>query len=115
MSQQSIPILTLSDTATAAVSANTFIGWGGAPLASGATSKAKGVARSDAAIGEVFPVDVLGTAIVIASGAISKGDALEVAAGGQAATSAGTNPVVARALQAAAAAGDLIEVFLLPA
>lgn len=115
MSQQSIPMLPLTIAASGAVSANTFIGWTGATLDAGTTSKVMGVARTDAVDGDAVTVDTLGTAIVIASGAISAGGAIEVDADGKAKASAGTNPVVARALQAATADGDLIEIFVLPA
>jgi len=113
MSQQSLPILTFTDIATTAIAANTFVGWTGATAAAG--DKVKGVSRSDAAIGQPFPTDVLGTSIVIAGAAFAAGDALEVGTAGAAIKNAGTNPVVGHALQAANGAGDLIEVFILSA
>lgn len=78
-----------------------------------AAGNALGFATTDAASGDRVPVAVLGTAIASASAAIAAGAALEVAAGGQVVTrSAGVT--VGRALSAAAAAGDLIEVLLIP-
>lgn len=107
---QSHSVLTLSFKASAALSANTFVTATGAVAT--AAGNAVGVARSDAASGDLCPVDVLGTAKVIASAAISAGARVEVAAGGKAVTqSAGTT--VGIALEAASAAGDVIEVLLI--
>lgn len=108
---QKISLLTLSIAATAALTAERFVSATGAVAT--AAGNAIGVARSDAAIGELCPVDVIGTAVVTASAAIAKGALVEVAAGGKAATkSAGI--AVARALEAAGADGDPIEVLLIP-
>lgn len=108
---QSLSIYALSVMATAAITARTFITTAGTVAAAAGT--ADGVARSDAAVGELFAADTLGTAEVIASAAIAKDAYIEVAAGGQAVTRT-TGIPVAKALQAAAAAGDVIEVYLIP-
>jgi len=103
--------MALSVVAAVAITAGTFVTSQGAVAT--AAGNAFGVARSDGAVGDVVPVDVLGTAIVTASAAIAAGASLDVAAGGQAVTHA-AGKVVAVALEAAAAAGDDIEVFLIP-
>jgi hypothetical protein len=71
------------------------------------------VARTDAAVGDEFPVDVLGTALVKAGAAVAKGAALETDSSGRAVTRS-SGPLVARALAAATAADQLIEVLLIP-
>lgn len=113
MSQQSIPILTLSVVASAPLQANTFVSPGGGVASAG--GNALGVTRSDAPSGGLAPVDVLGTTIVIAGGAIAAGAAIEVGASGKAVTH-NTGTVVARAAPGATASadGDLLEVILIP-
>ena len=107
---QMISVLDVTETATAAVLGERFFNAGAHAVAAG---RALGVTRADAAIGTLVPITVIGTAIVSASAAIAKDALVEVAANGQAVTrSAGV--AVGRALQAAAAAGDRIEVLLFP-
>lgn len=110
MSAQSISLLTLSLTAAAALTANRFVTHAGAVPAAGAN--VAGVNRSTVASGAITPVDVIGTAVVEASAAIALGAAIETTATGKAVTKT-TGATVARALQAAAADGDLIEVLLI--
>ena len=113
MSAASIPVLTLSVKATAALTANRFVTGGGAVAT--AAGRALGVARTDAAIGEYAPVDVIGMAVVAAGAAIAAEALIEVGAAGKAVTkSAGI--VVGRLAPGAVAAadGDLIEVILIP-
>ncbi len=106
------PTLTLTVTASAAITGGRFVSpTGGTPSAGGNTL---GVACTDAANGSDFAVDALGTAIVIAGGAIAAGAAVKAAATGKALTHDSTNAVVARALTAAAADGDEIKVMLIP-
>lgn len=107
---QSRSLLALSIAAAVAITASTFVTATGAVATAAGT--AFGVARSDAAIGQLFPADVLGTAQVIASAAIAKGAFVEVAAAGKAVTRT-TGIPVGIALEAAAAAGDVIEVYLI--
>ena len=84
----------------------------------GAADKPIGVITDEAAaIGDFVDVDLLGSAketkIMVASAAIAAGDYLMPAANGKVATmsaSAGTYYCVGRALKAAAADGDQIEV-----
>ncbi|MGH8039908.1 MAG: capsid cement protein [Stenotrophomonas sp.] len=109
---QNISLLTLSVLATAVLTANRFVSpTGGVASAAG---NSVGVSRSNAAIGELAPVDVLGTTQVTAGGAIAAGAAIEVGADGKAVT-ATAGKVVARAVPGAvAAAGDVLEVILIP-
>lgn len=108
---QKIALLTLSVAATAAITDKTFVTATGAVAT--AAGNALGVSTSDAAIGEQVGVDVIGTSLVTASAAIAKNALIEVASGGKAATQS-TGKAVARALEAATAAGDVIEVLLIP-
>ena len=106
---QNIALLTLSVLATAALTHNRFVSPTGGVAAAG------GVTRSDAAIGQLAPVDALGTTQVTAGGAIVAGAAIQVGADGKAIT-ADTGKVVARAAPGATATadGDVLEVILIP-
>lgn len=105
------PILTLNVTATAALTAERFCSKAGAVPA--AAAKGFGVARNDAAIGALAAVDVLGTVICAAGAAIADDADLELDAAGRVITrSAGVK--VGKALMAAAALGDRIEILLTP-
>lgn len=108
---QKISLLALSILATAALTAERFVTAGGA--VAGAAGNAVGVAGTDAAIGDLCPVDVLGTAVVTAGAAIAKNASIEVGAAGKGVTLA-AGKKVAIALEAAAADGDRIEVLLIP-
>src|SRR5690554_5280877 len=107
---QFINLLTLTRLAPAPVVAKTFVGYDGATAVAG--GNALGVADYDAAAGEAYPVVVLGTAIVTAGAAIAKDAPVEVGAGGRAVT-LDEGQKVGIALEAAAQAGDEIEVLLL--
>lgn len=110
MSRESISILAITVVATAAVLGERFITVAGATPAAGA--RCLGVCKADASIDEAVAVDVLGTALVVAGAAVTKGDQLEVGVAGKAITqSAGA--VVAVALADATADGDVIEVLLM--
>jgi len=140
VSQQSIEILALPLTAAGAITARRFVGYDGAQ-ADTQGQKVTGVARAAAAqAGDVVPVDILGTAVVEAGGAVAIGDGvicdaqgraiagageIAIAAGGTSVTSTAANGailtggelpeyVAGRALQAASQAGDFIEVLLVP-
>ena len=113
MSAASIPVLTLSVKATAALTAHRFCTGAGAVPAGAA--RALGVARTDAAIGELAPVDVLGVAVVTAGAAIAAEALVEVGTAGKAVTKSAGVTVGRLAPGAVAAAdGDLIEVILIP-
>ena len=109
---QNYSLLTLTEMASAAVTANRFVTTAGA--VAGAGENTLGVARTAAAAGEKFPVDVLGTAIVESGAAVAKGDVLKSDATGRAITWATSGAKVAIARQAATAAGQMIEVLLVP-
>ena len=87
------------------------IGYDGNVATAAATMQ--GLAQTDAASGEQVAVDVQGTGIAIAGAAIAVGADLEVGAAGKLVTKA-AGVSVGRALQAAGADGDLIEIMLLP-
>lgn len=108
---QSHSLLTLSVLATVALANSTFITAGGAVAT--AAGNAFGVARSDGAIGALVPTDVLGTAEVIAGGAIAANAYVQVGANGKAITLA-SGIAVGIALQAAAGDGSRFEIYLLP-
>jgi hypothetical protein len=108
---QKIPVLSIAIAATAAITAERFITATGAVAT--AAGNAIGVATTGAAIGDQVNTDVLGTSVVMAGAAIAKGAAIEVGTAGKAVTKA-SGVTVARALQAATADGDRIEVALIP-
>lgn len=108
---QKISLLSLSVIAAAALSAERFVTTSGAYPAAG--GNADGVTQTDAASGDLVAVDVAGTAIVVASAAIAKDAYVQSDATGQAVTQT-SGVAVAKALEAAAAAGDRIEVLLIP-
>lgn len=105
------PVQQLSVAATAALTASRFVTAAGAVPAAG--TNAIGITLSDAASGEQVSVITLGTASVTAGAAIAVGAAVEVGASGKAVTKA-TGIAVGRALTAASADGDAVEVFLIP-
>ncbi|MBK8157981.1 MAG: DUF2190 family protein [Rhodospirillaceae bacterium] len=111
MSKQALSVLVLSIAATAVLVKNRFITHAGAVPA--AAARCLGVTRTDAAIGDQIAVDVLGTAVVEAGGAIAAGAQVEVDASGRVITKA-AGVVVGSALQQSLALGDSIEVLLIP-
>lgn len=108
--KQNISIFDLAIHTTAAIAANTFVAVTGTPAV--AAGNALGVATFDAAIGATVTCNVIGTATVIAGGAIAKGAAVEVGATGFAVTKA-TGVTVGRALNATLLAGEFVEVLLI--
>lgn len=137
MSKQQIELLSLSIATTSAVTARRGVGFDGAQ-ATVQGQKIQGIAYTDAAVGDELRLTSAGTAIVEAGAAINVGDSLivdaqgraipstgklEVAAGATAVTSSAANGAILTggdspeyvfgdALEAAAAAGDFVEVFL---
>lgn len=113
MSDQSRPVLTLTVTAAGAIGAHRFVTAAGAQA--GADANAIGVARTAAAAaGDRIPVDVLGTASVEAGAAITAGATVKADAQGRAIAWATSGARLGVALEAATAAGQLIEVLLVP-
>jgi len=106
-----IPILTLSLISTGTVAAYRMVTAAGAQA--GAAANTAGVSLYAGVAGEVLAVDALGTGIAEAGAAVAVGAALSTDSSGRVIT-ATDGPVVARALQAAAAAGQKIEVILIP-
>lgn len=108
---QSIPILTLTRTASGAIAANRFVAQAGDQATEGENTL--GVARTGAASGELYPLDVLGTTIVEAGDDITDGATLMSDDDGKAVPQTVDSAIAAIALQAGAD-GDLIEVLLMP-
>ncbi|MCU0963541.1 MAG: DUF2190 family protein [Burkholderiaceae bacterium] len=111
MSYQNTPLLTLSRTLSGTVAAHRFVTIGGAQA--GADAVTLGVAQTAGVSGAVVPVDVIGTTIVESGAAITAGDTLESDASGRAVTWATSGAKVGKALEAATAAGQFIEILLL--
>lgn len=111
MSQQAIPLLTLTLVAAGTIVANRFVTAAG--VQTGADGNAIGVAATAAVSGEKFAVVVKGTAIVEAGAAIAAGATLEADASGRAVTWASAGGKLGYALEAASGAGQMIEVLLL--
>lgn len=115
MSQKAnISILTLSVIASAAALASRFIATTGTYPAAGGLPL--GVNNATAVIGAPTPVDVLGTTLVEAGAAIAVNAPIMVGTDGKAITHDGDGDkhAVGRALSAAAADGDVIEILLTP-
>lgn len=110
MGRQAIPVLALTVEAVAALTEHRFVLQTGA--ACGANGAGIGVLQTGAEIGDAVAVTVLGTAILEAGAAVAAGANLQSDALGRGIT-ATTGPVLARALDAAAAAGDKIEVLVM--
>lgn len=113
MSRQSISVQTLTVQASGAIVAHRFVTPVGAQA--GAAANTLGVARTLAVDGEYIPVDVLGTALAEAGGAIAAGAAVETDASGRAVTLAVGEKVGRLAPGSSASqAGDMVEVILIP-
>jgi hypothetical protein len=111
--QNNISLLSLPIVATGAIAACRFVG--PALALAAAAGNALGVSRSDAAIGERTTIDVLGTAVVEAGAAIAAGALVEADASGRAVTKASGVPLARLAPgEVASAAGQFVEVILLP-
>lgn len=110
MSAQSREVLTITITATGTITASRFMTIAGAQA--GADAAAIGVSKSDAVSGDLVPCVILGTAVVEAGAAIAAGATLKSDASGRAITWATSGSKLGIALQAASAAGELIEALL---
>jgi hypothetical protein len=112
MSAQSVALLTLSLALSGNAAAHRFVTPAGAQA--DADDNTLGVARTAGTTGETIPVDVLGTAVVEAGADFAAGATLKADADGKAIPWDTSGAKVAIALQAAGAAGDLVEVLLIP-
>jgi len=104
-------ILTLSIAAAAAFAEHLAVGQDG--NLAGAGLKMFGIGTTAGEAGVQLAVDVQGTTEATAGAAIAKDADLQVGAGGKLITKA-AGVTVARAMSAAAADGDKIEILLLP-
>lgn len=111
--KNAISLLALTMTASGVITSNRFVTPAGA--VAGAGVNAQGVSDTDAAIGDKFAVHTLGTAIVETGAAIAAGALIETDAAGRAITKA-AGATVARLApgEVATAAGQLVEVVLIP-
>jgi len=112
MSQNFTSLLCLTAIASGALVANRFVAPGGAQA--GADANTLGVARAAANSGDKCPVDVLGTAVVEAGAAVTAGATVKSDASGRAIAWVTSGAKVGLALEAATAAGQFIEVLLVP-
>ena len=79
----------------------------------GAAATALGVSAYDALAGDATTIDTLGVVSVEAGAVVAVGDLIETDASARAITRT-AGPIVARSLDAAAAAGDLIRCVIIP-
>lgn len=102
----------LTIAATGTIAANRFVTPAGAQA--GADVNTLGVCRTAAVSGDRIPVDVLGTATVEAGAAVTAGNTVKSDASGRAINWATSGAKIGIALEAATAAGQMIEVLLIP-
>lgn len=114
MSKANISLLTLTVMAGVALANGRAVNQAGAYPAAGAL--AFGITRSDAAPGDLTPVDVMGTAVAEAGAAFTKDVPLMVGADGKliAHDGDGDKHAIGRSLEASAGDGALVEVLLTP-
>lgn len=112
MSKQAITLLALPLLLSGTVTLNRFVTPAGAQTGAGGNSL--GVPRTSGVATETVTVDVLGTAVVEAGAAVAAGDTLKADSSGRGITWATSGAKIAVALQAASAAGEFIEVLLIP-
>jgi hypothetical protein len=113
MSKANISLMTLTVVAAAVLVANRFVTTAGAYPAAGGL--ALGVTRSDGGVGDLVPVDVLGTAVVEAGADIAADVPVMVTVDGKviAHDLDGDKHAVGRSLEAAVT-GGLVEILLVP-
>ncbi len=104
------PVLTVTRTASGAVTGRRFVGLDDAQAVTGAT--VLGVAAADAADAEPMAVVVVGTVAVEAGAAISKGAEVASNGVGKAITAVSTYVIAGHALSLASTDGDMIELKL---
>lgn len=113
MAASKLALLTLSLTSTAALAQYQPV------LATGAPAVAAGnaIGSADVAVaasGTLYPATVIGTAIMVAGAAIAAGALVEVHTTVTQVVTKAAGVSIGRALNAAGAAGDLVEVLLIP-
>ncbi len=111
MAAAKISILTLGVMATVAIADKQAVTVAGAVASAG--GNAVGFAESKGAIGERVPVSAAGTGLAVAGAAVALGAAVEVGAAGKVVTKA-AGIAIGRALSAASADGQTIEVLIIP-
>lgn len=112
MGTQSIALLALTVAAAGTIAANRFVKPDGTQA--GADANALGASRTAAVSGEKLTVDVLGTTTVEAGAAIAAGATVKSDSQGRAITWATSGARLGIALEAAGAAGQFIEILLIP-
>jgi len=112
MSKQSIPLLTPTRRLTGTVAQHRFVSAAGAQVV--ADANAIGVTRVAGVSGDNVPVDMIGTTIIEAGAAFADGATLKSDSTGRGITWVTAGARLAIALQAATAAGEFIEVLLIP-
>ncbi len=115
MPLQSFGLLPLTVKASGAIAAQRLVDWGGKQAV--LNSSTMGVARNAATDGEIVTVDSIGTAIAEAGAAITAGASLSAGADGRLYVLDGVTYTQIAAVSlpgaSAAAAGDMLEVFIL--
>lgn len=104
--KQGNSILNLTMVATAALVAGQAVSLDGKPAT--AETGVHGVVLTDASVGEVVAVTVLGTAVITATAEIQAGQALKVGENGTLVAATGTDKVVAIATEAAGEGQEVI-------
>lgn len=112
MSAQATSLLALAVTASGTIAANRFVTPAGAQAGAGANTL--GVARAAAVATDKLTVDVLGTAVVEAGAAVTVNATVKADSVGRAIDWVTSGAKVGIALEAATAAGQMIEVLLIP-
>jgi len=108
--QASVSIWVGSVTAAVALAAARCVTFaGGLPAAGGPIY---GATRTAGLVGDLVPVDVIGSALIESADVVTAGGPVMVAADGRVLDKAGATTTVGRALTGAAAAGTLCEVLL---
>jgi len=110
--QGNIALLTKSFTASASLAQYQPIQATGA--AATAAGNAIGFANVAAASGDLVPAVVLGTSLAVAGAAIASGALVEVGSTVTQVVTKAAGVAIGRALSAATAAGDIIEVMIIP-
>jgi hypothetical protein len=105
MAATSIPLLSITQRAADELSAGRFVTPAGAHTL--------GVARTDALSGDDVTIDVLGIVPAEAGAAVDAGDPVQTDGSGRAVPQT-AGPIVGRARGTAVAAGDMIEILLIP-